>query len=509
MKKIITRVIICCITIAAIVLTVNKITDLFEDKQTGTYYQFDGYYNQKPDTVDVLFVGSSRVHTNINPATLWEEYGIASYALGINSQPINISYYVLKEALKTQHPKLVVVEASQINDNYDKTESTPSVSGMKHDINYLKAVLERRTFDSSMDTALRYPMWHTRYDMISKDDFVEDAFACYPLSGKAGYKGAVEHYHIVAQEYTDGYKEEGAVFSQSAEGDFDRIVKLCADEGIDLLFILTPAASRFENIGVRDYALRKGVSYLNTSDYYDEIGLDVATDFIDEGHLNVYGSTKTSSFIGRYIKDHYFIDDHRGDGRYISWDENVAYHYHKLMNEALPTITGFGTYLYMFPNDNYIVIVSLLDGYDSEYIGQVDALPHVLCNEVIYELGGIWIEDGRSLLYGSFGYYDDTNPYESEGGISIGQNRATLPGEAYMVPADWNFEVGNRTFEIKRDETGRYIKIDGIDYAVKGSDGKTAINSGIELVVYDKLSEKVVDAVCFDASNGWAATRNK
>jgi len=508
MKKIIIRVIICCITIAAIVITINRIMNLFEDKQTGTYYQLDGYYNQDPDTVDVLFVGSSRVHTNINPATLWEEYGIASYALGINSQPINTSYYVLKEALKTQHPKLVVVEASQINDNYDKTESTPSVSGMKYDVNYLRAVLERRTFESSMDTALKYPMWHTRYDMISKDDFVEDAFACYPLSGKAGYKGAVEHYHIVAQEYDDGYKEEGAVFSQSAEGDFNRIVKLCADEGIDLLFILTPAACRFENIGVKDYSIRNGVSYLNTSDYYDEIGLDPAADFIDEGHLNVYGSVKTSSFLGKFIKACYPIEDHRGDERYISWDENVNYHYQKLIDNKLPTITGFGTYLDTFPNDNYLVIVSLLDGYNSEYIGQEDALGHVLCNEVVYGLGGTWIEDGKSLLCGAFGYQDDAHGSEAAGDIAIGFNRAELTADCKMVPADWRFEVGNRTFEIKRDESERYIKIDGIDYAVKGRDGKNNINSGIELVVYDKLSERVVDAVCFDASNGWAATRN-
>lgn len=509
MKKIITRVIICCITIAAIVFTINKISDLFEDRQDGTYYQFDSYYKQDPGTVDVLFVGSSRVHTNINPATIWEEYGISSYALGINSQAINTTYYSLKEALKTQNPSLVVVEVSQIYDTYEKTSSLPSVSGMRYGINYIKAVLERREFESSMDTVLEYPLWHSRYDMVTKDVYVGDNFNCYPISKEAGYKGAIEHYHVVAQEQTDECRMEGDVFKESAEGDLDRIVELCEKKGIDLLFILTPAAYRFEKVGVRDYVDRKNIPFLNTSDYYEEIGLDPAADFIDEGHLNVYGSIKDSVFIGKYIKEHYDIADHRGDPRYISWDENVAYHNQKLIDKDLSSITGFGTYLDTFPNDNYIVIVSLLDGYDSEYIGQVDALSHVLCNEAVYELGGTWIEDGRTLTYGSFGYYDDENEPESAGGISIGLNKSMLSDECRMVPANWHFEVGNRTFEIKRDETGRSIKIDGTDYAVKGNDGKTAINSGIELVVYDKLSERVVDAVCFDASNGWAATRNK
>ena len=77
-----------------------------------------------------------------------------------------------------------------------------------------------------------------------------------------------------------------------------------------------------------------------------------------------------------------------------------------------------------------------------------------------------------------------------------------------MVPCGWRFDVGNRTFEITRNEQGRKVMIDGVDYAVCRPNSTKYIEDGIEIIVYDKLSEKVVDAVCFDASNGWAATRN-
>lgn len=509
MRKIIIRTALCIVTLALVAISVKLITDKFEDRQVGSYYQFKGYYDQVPGTIDVLFVGSSRIHTNINPAELWEDYGIASYALGLNAQPANTSYYSIKEALKYQHPKVLVFEASQIDYTHTKTDLPPVVYGMKHDLNYYGAIGENRHFESVMDYGLFFPVCHTRYDSINKETFVSDSFRCYPQTRGAGYKGAVEYYHVEVQpEPSLEYIEEGQLFPQCTEDDFDRIVKLCADENIELLITLTPAAYRFDIVGVTDYVSRKNVKFVNTSDYFDEIGLDVANDFIDPGHLNINGSYKTSRFIGKYLKDNYNLEDHRGDSRYASWDENVTYHYQKIANNELPKINGFGTYLDNFPNENYIVIVSLLNGYDSEYIGQTDALAHVLCNEVVYELGGTWIEDGRSLLYGSFGYCDDENEPDSAGGISIGKVRSELGEGAKMVACDWHFDVGNRTIEVTRDESGRKIMVDGVDYAVCKPNSSQHINDGIEIVVYDKLSEKVVDAVCFDASNGWAATRN-
>ena len=68
------------------------------------------YYGLPKNTVDVLVTGSSHAHVHINPAILFEENGISAYILSSSNQPIWNSYYYIVEALKTQSPKLVIVE---------------------------------------------------------------------------------------------------------------------------------------------------------------------------------------------------------------------------------------------------------------------------------------------------------------------------------------------------------------------------------------------------------------
>lgn len=459
------------------------VTDKMSDRQIGEYRQFEGFYAQDRDTIDVLFVGSSRIHCNVNPVALWEEYGIASYALGLNSQPINTTYYSLKEAFKYQKPKVVMVEVSQIPTEHKKKESELTLYGMRLNLNYIEAAFEDLSVKSAIENILRFPMYHTRLDMLSKDVLIENKYPMYPLTGAKGYKGAVEHYHVSTfDDYTDNYSDEGELFDAITDGYFDRIVKLCKDNGAELVFILTPASTRINQVGVTDYMNRHpDVKYINMSDYYDEMGIDTHTDFIDTGHMNIYGSAKSGRLLGGYIKANYDIPDHRGDSDYYSWEENVIYHNQKITDESIVKETGFGNYFNYFPNENYVVIVSLLDGYDSEFIGQMDALSRVGCNESVYQMGGTWMLDGTEYVYGAFN----------------------------NTPNSYKGDIGHRSFEIIDDEQGLpcYI-IDGVDYSVFKNDGNTKVSRGIEVLVYDKLSEKVVDTVCFDADNGWAATRN-
>ena len=68
-------------------------------------------YQQEPDTIDVLAVGTSLMYAGINTNVLWEEYGIAAYNLCSAEQPFWVSYYTILEALKTQHPKVILLDA--------------------------------------------------------------------------------------------------------------------------------------------------------------------------------------------------------------------------------------------------------------------------------------------------------------------------------------------------------------------------------------------------------------
>ncbi len=81
---------------------------VLRDKYNSEYVL--GFEDEVPYTLDVLFLGSSMSYRQIYPLELWNEFGIASYNLGSSEQIIPLSYYILQHALRTQKPKVVVVD---------------------------------------------------------------------------------------------------------------------------------------------------------------------------------------------------------------------------------------------------------------------------------------------------------------------------------------------------------------------------------------------------------------
>jgi hypothetical protein len=65
-----------------------------------------------------------------------------------------------------------------------------------------------------------------------------------------------------------------------------------------------------------------GFGFLNMNRNYDEIGLDPATDFKDNGnHTNAAGAEKVTAWFGKWLKEHYELPDRRGDAAYTSWQQ--------------------------------------------------------------------------------------------------------------------------------------------------------------------------------------------
>ena len=55
-----------------------------------------GFYNEKPNTIDIVFIGSSKIFCNLNPNIIWNQYGITSYDFSGHMQDLGTSYYFLQ-----------------------------------------------------------------------------------------------------------------------------------------------------------------------------------------------------------------------------------------------------------------------------------------------------------------------------------------------------------------------------------------------------------------------------
>ncbi|MCD8220930.1 MAG: hypothetical protein LUD07_01830 [Clostridiales bacterium] len=59
----------------------------------NNYSTFQGFYKESENTIETVFLGPSSIVSAIIPAELYEDYGICSYNLGSEMQPMLASYY--------------------------------------------------------------------------------------------------------------------------------------------------------------------------------------------------------------------------------------------------------------------------------------------------------------------------------------------------------------------------------------------------------------------------------
>ena len=77
-------------------------------------YTLESFYQQEKNVDDVLFFGTSHMEFGFSPMQLYRETGVVSYNLAVSAERISGTYFLLREALKTQKPVVVVVDASSL-----------------------------------------------------------------------------------------------------------------------------------------------------------------------------------------------------------------------------------------------------------------------------------------------------------------------------------------------------------------------------------------------------------
>ena len=66
---------------------------------------------QPRNTIDVLAVGTSTTYAAVNTNVLWANWGFSVYDLASAEQQYWHTYYYLEQALTTQHPKILLLDA--------------------------------------------------------------------------------------------------------------------------------------------------------------------------------------------------------------------------------------------------------------------------------------------------------------------------------------------------------------------------------------------------------------
>ena len=293
------------------------------------------YYRQEEDTVDVLTIGTSLAYAGINTNVLWKEYGIAAYNLCSAEQPFWVSYYTLKEALKTQHPKLILLDAKPAIYTRDYSKrgrtilSTYGIRDLRNRIEAILACVE--TPADAKSYILGLPEVHSNYKKLEAKDFVFP-----PDNGGRGdsWKGYIESDVIEKHEKPSVVWNNTRRNMNEREEEYARkIFALAQEENIPLLLIGLPnpdyANDHMYYNTLWQIAAEYGIDGVNYNDPNIRFGLRYSSDFADWQHLNVKGSVTFSRKLGTDLREWFEIPDRRGDSRYESWEECARQWYEK------------------------------------------------------------------------------------------------------------------------------------------------------------------------------------
>ena len=101
----------CFAFLLAVFFMVVILCDLFElNNNTHLSTRYTTYTKLEKNTVDAVILGSSGVHNYFIPSKAYEDYGMTVYPLSFDACPSWLYIDVLKNALRYQKPKLIIVD---------------------------------------------------------------------------------------------------------------------------------------------------------------------------------------------------------------------------------------------------------------------------------------------------------------------------------------------------------------------------------------------------------------
>lgn len=288
-----------------------------------------GYRGEVRNSLDVVFVGNSDMYHGFSPMELWRTKGIAAYTIGEPLQTPKMAYDRIKDMLRYQSPKLLVLEVDGTfsSSNTKKADRIPLPKKVKHTIKNFKENF--KGIDDALGTAISFvfPLvkHHSRWNELTKNDFSNLKMAYHYVGKGFVIENRVKPYHG-GMDYM-APSDEVDVISQVNQKYMDLIVNLCKKKGMELLLIEIPSASSWnypKHNAIAQFADKNQLQFLDFNLLTDKIGFDWLTDTKDRGnHLNSHGADKVTAYLSNYIQKEYRLVNRHNDPIYSDWKSDL------------------------------------------------------------------------------------------------------------------------------------------------------------------------------------------
>lgn len=314
-----------CIALASFILTPKWSVEF----RSGTNAR--GFYKMPDQSVDVLLLGSSHIVSGVDPNLMYEQYGISAYCCGTEAQPMLGSYTWLREALRYQDIKAVVLDMQELfldgNEvNYRKSLDYMRLSPVKWD-----ALCAYREINPSMNFLsylLPLVQYHGRYTELTEVDFTGDR-----SNALRGYLIETKVRGVGFDGITPTEETEAAEIQPENLSYFRALCELCRSEDIALVLLITPdmAFTAEMHVAVQALADEYELPFYDFNITADWPDFDYASYMSDFRHVNSFGAAYITPIITDKLLSMTTLPDRSG---YADFDALDAA-YRTAMSEAL------------------------------------------------------------------------------------------------------------------------------------------------------------------------------
>ncbi len=327
MKKLIIKIFIFGLLFIAIFMFLDR---KFYDPRSS----WDGIQNWQDVHLDLVFMGNSHVHCDINPVVISDSLGINVYDLSSDRQPSEITYYNFKNLLHYTTPKAIVLEANILSTTINKIRDDNNLgiiyqelTGIKNPVIRADAIthlLPRKNWLEAMSQLFQPIKTWSRYRNWNKNTSSNTVLG-YRLQDP-GDAISVD-FETVAKSYKEqsGKRPDEQIFDLQW---VEKILKLATEKNVDVYIIKSPIARYDTSIADIMYDLSEIaekypiVKYVhNYSEDFSSIGL-TQNDFKDKGHLNIFGAVKFSEYLAKWYGDFLGIEP---DFDKVGWLKSERY----------------------------------------------------------------------------------------------------------------------------------------------------------------------------------------
>lgn len=292
-----------------------------------SYQWIHGFYEEKANSLDAVYIGSSSVYSYWQPALGWGSHGIAVWSYASAAQPIEAVLFLLEEMQKTQPDALKIIDVSDadvgeysVTAKIHRMADHMPLSATK--LRMIDALCNVEGVDPADRLEFYFPLYryHSNWDRINRANFL------YELDGT---KGGAQHSPFLKEsvDVSDAYCEfdQSGDLPEGTKAYLESLFDYIDHQGISVLFIantsLVKDGTTFARVNrIMEMAEARGYDTLDLRGRQEELGIDTTTDYHNTGHMNVHGSIKYTEYLSDYLVAHYGFRDKRGQQVYESWD---------------------------------------------------------------------------------------------------------------------------------------------------------------------------------------------